>query len=89
MMKGMTKRKIAITLSEQRLAEAQQAVAEGRARSVSGYIDAALASHEDGRGLERYVASLIDEYGAPSAQDHAWADDQLDAAARQGPESTT
>lgn len=79
MMIGMTKRKIAITLSEQRLAEAKQAVADGRARSVSAYIEQALASHEDGRGLERYLASLIDEYGPPTAQDYAWADAQLDA----------
>jgi hypothetical protein len=74
----MTKRKIAITLSEHRLAEAKRAVAEGRARSVSGYIEDALATHEAGRGLERYVASLIDEYGSPSAQEYAWADAQLD-----------
>lgn len=79
MMNGMTKRKVAITLSEQRLVEAKQAVAEGRARSVSAYVEQALASHEAGRGLERYVASLIDEYGAPSAQDYAWADAHLDS----------
>jgi Arc/MetJ-type ribon-helix-helix transcriptional regulator len=79
MMNGMTKRKIAITLSEERLAEARQAVADGRSRSVSAYIEQALATHEAGRGLERYVASLIDEYGAPSAEEYAWADAHLDS----------
>jgi Arc/MetJ-type ribon-helix-helix transcriptional regulator len=79
MMNGMTKRKIAITLSEQRVAEAKQAVAAGRARSVSAYIEQALASHESGRGLERYLAALIDEHGAPSAEDYAWADAHLDS----------
>lgn len=84
MMIGMTKKKIAISLSEQRLVEAKRAVAEGRARSVSAYIEHALASHDERRGLEQYVASLIDEHGAPSAEDHAWADAQLDPAARRG-----
>jgi hypothetical protein len=79
MIRGMTKRKIAITISELRLEEARQAVADGRSRSVSAYIEQALASHEAGRGLERYLASLIDEYGAPSAQDYAWADAQFDS----------
>ena len=76
---GMTKRKIAITVSEERLAEARQAVAEGRARSVSAYVEQALATHGDQRGLARYVEGLIATHGAPGAGDYAWADAQLDA----------
>ena len=81
-MLSMTKRKIAITISEEHLADARQAVAEGRARSVSAYIDEALAMRGQPRGLEQYIAYLKERYGEPSTEEHAWADAQLRAAAR-------
>lgn len=82
MINGMTKRKIAITISEQHLADAKRAVAEGRARSVSAYVDEALAARGEPRGLALYVESLIQRFGEPSAEARAWAAEQLDAPGR-------
>jgi antitoxin ParD1/3/4 len=78
MMKGMTKEKIAITISQEHLAAAKRAVAEGRASSVSAYIDAALTSLNKTRPLELYLRSLEQDFGKPSAEDYAWADEQIE-----------
>lgn len=51
----MTRQKIAITLPEEQVAAARQAVAEGRAASVSSYISEALAR----RTAEEEMAEII------------------------------
>lgn len=78
----MTTRKIAITLPEEQVAEAKRAVTEGRARSVSAYVAEAIAARAERDGLRAYVDALIDEHGAPTPQDYAWADAQLDSVKR-------
>lgn len=77
MMGGMTTRKIAITLPAAQVDAARRAVAEGRARSVSAYIAAAVDAQTERQGLRAYVDELIAEHGRPSAEDYAWADQQL------------
>lgn len=78
----MTTRKVAITLPEEQVVEAKRAVAEGRARSVSAYVAAAIAARVEHDGLRAYVDALIAEHGKPSSEDYAWADAQLDSAQR-------
>ncbi len=79
--------KITISLPQEQVEQARDAVARGEAASVSGYISAALtdalASHEHERdqegqdSLAELVADLIAEHGEPSAEDYAWADAAL------------
>jgi Arc/MetJ-type ribon-helix-helix transcriptional regulator len=69
---GMTI-KIAVSLPDELVAAARQAVAEGRVASVSAYVAEALAE----RRADEDLASLLDEmdaeYGPPTAEHFAWA----------------
>ncbi|MHB8452375.1 MAG: hypothetical protein ACYDAQ_18280 [Mycobacteriales bacterium] len=78
----MTMTKIAVSLPEEQVAAAKRAVAAGQARSVSAYVAEALASNSERQGLRAYVDSLIAEHGRPTAQDYAWADEQLPRTSR-------
>lgn len=77
---GMTKvAKITISLPQEQVEQAREAVERGEAASVSGYISAALAAvapavdgEED--SLADFVADLIAENGPPSPEAYAWAD---------------
>jgi Arc/MetJ-type ribon-helix-helix transcriptional regulator len=62
MMPGMTKTKIAVSLPPELVEQANQAVAEGRATSVSAYVAEAL---EEKAKLDD-LASLLDEMLAES-----------------------
>jgi len=62
MMDGMTKAKIAVSLPEELVDHARQAVQRGRAESVSAYVEAAL---EEKARLDD-LASLLDEMLAES-----------------------
>lgn len=57
MINSMTKHKIAVTLPPALVAQARRAVREGRAASVSAYVEAAL--HEKAKLDD--LASLLDE----------------------------
>ena len=76
-MNGMTRAKIAITISEELLAGIKAAVADGEAASVSAYISDAVQRRQGKRGLELLVETLKAEHGEPTAEDYAWADEQL------------
>jgi len=69
---GMTT-KIAISLPDDVLASARQAVAGGRASSLSGYIASVLAERQDYEDLAELLAEMSAEAGAPSAEDRRWA----------------
>lgn len=69
----MTAAKIAITLKPEQLLRAQNAVREGRAASVSGYIARALERQSREEMLEVLVRELVALHGEPSAKDRAWA----------------
>ena len=76
-MNGMTRAKIAITISEELLAGIKAAVADGEAASVSAYISDAVQRRQGKRGLELLVEMLKAEDGEPTGEDYAWADEQL------------
>jgi len=69
--------KIAITLSQEQVAEAHRAVQEGRASSVSAYIAQALEQATDADALARLISLMRADDGPPSAADYAWADAAL------------
>ena len=73
MIGSMTRRKIAITLPEEQVAAARQAVAAGRAASVSAYIAQALARRDADEELSESIAEIYSEVGEPSEEDRAWA----------------
>jgi Arc/MetJ-type ribon-helix-helix transcriptional regulator len=73
MIVSMTREKIAITLPEEQVAAARQAVAEGRAASVSAYISQALARRDADEELAETMAEIYTESGRPTADERAWA----------------
>lgn len=81
MMNGMTKAKIAITISEDLLVQVKDAVARGEAPSVSAYISGAVAyslgKREGKRPLQLYIDMVKAEHGEPPPEAYAWADEQL------------
>ena len=69
---GMTS-KVAISLPDDVLASARQAVANGRASSLSGYIASTLAERQDYEDLAELLAEMAAETGGPSDEDRLWA----------------
>ena len=73
MIGSMTRQKIAITLPEEQVAAARQAVAEGRAASVSAYISQALSRRTAEEEMAEMIAEIYAESGQPTEEDRAWA----------------
>lgn len=73
MIMSMTRQKIAITLPEEQVAAARQAVADGRAASVSAYISQALARRDADEELADSIAEIYAQAGQPTEADRAWA----------------
>jgi antitoxin ParD1/3/4 len=69
--------KIAISLPDEQVASIRRAVDQGRARSVSGFIGAAVARAERENSLEGLLDELDRELGPVGAQDVAWAERAL------------
>ncbi|MHB1738394.1 MAG: toxin-antitoxin system antitoxin subunit [Actinomycetes bacterium] len=69
--------KIAVSLPDELVQAARQAVADGRATSVSAFVAAAMADRERTESLAALVADIIAEDGEPSSEDYAWADRAL------------
>ncbi|HSZ69417.1 MAG TPA: ribbon-helix-helix domain-containing protein [Solirubrobacteraceae bacterium] len=79
--------KITVSLPQEQVEAMREAVARGDAKSVSGYVSAALRDalardgvEQDQEGedsLAELVAELIAEHGKPSAEAYAWADAAL------------
>lgn len=71
---GMTREKIAVSLPAELVRAAKNAVEAGRAASVSGYVEAALAAHlanED----DAWIDEMLAETGGPlTPEEIAWAD---------------
>jgi Arc/MetJ-type ribon-helix-helix transcriptional regulator len=65
--------KLAISLPDDMVAAARQAVSDGRASSVSAYIAEALADHVRHDELTDLLAEMAAETGAPDANDRRWA----------------
>lgn len=73
----MTIGKIAVSLPQQLIDAARQAVASGRAASVSAYVAEALSRRQQEDALSDLVAEWIVEDGAPTSADYAWAHEVL------------
>jgi Arc/MetJ-type ribon-helix-helix transcriptional regulator len=69
---GMTT-KIAVSLPDEAVAAARQAVADGSASSVSAFIAAAVADKTRFRDLEQLLADMAAESGPPDENDRIWA----------------
>lgn len=72
----MTK-KIAVSLPDEVVANARNAVAMGRASSVSAYIAESVVRREREDSLASLLDDLDRELGEPSPGDYAWADKAL------------
>lgn len=90
---GMTKvAKITISLPPEQVEQVRAAVARGQAASVSSYISAALvgfqpspfADDDDGDSLAKLLADMEEEFGPPSPEAYAWADEVMRSALRGG-----
>lgn len=66
--------KIAISLPDELAEQAKQAVAEGRAASVSAYIAALLEQRAADEKWVQMLAEMDAEYGEPTAEHYAWAE---------------
>ena len=74
MMFGMTREKIAVSLPAELVRAAKDAVKHGRAASVSGYVEAALAAHL-ARDDDAWIDEMLAETGGPMTdEERAWAD---------------
>lgn len=65
--------KLAISLPDDLVAAARQAVSDGRAASVSAYIAEALADHVRNEELTELLAEMAADAGSPDAQHRRWA----------------
>lgn len=88
---GMTKvAKLTISLPPEQVERVRAAVARGEAASVSSYISAALATvmpampSEDDDPLVELLDEMDAEYGPPSPEAYAWADEVMRSALRGG-----
>lgn len=61
-------------------AAVRRAVAEGRAPSVSGYIERALAAFETEQSFDEFLSEWRATVGAPTASERAWAAEVVDQA---------
>lgn len=78
MMLGMTRAKIAVSLPAELVAAARKAVRSGRAESVSGYVEAALAAQVANDSVDEWIAQMLEESGGPMTdEERAWADSVL------------
>lgn len=69
----MAKVKVTVTIPEEELALAKEAVQRGAAPSLSAYVTEALIGHRPGPSLRELVAELRAEIGPPTEEVEAWA----------------
>lgn len=74
---GMTTR-ITVDLPDDLVEEARRAVKRGDVASVSVYITEALRNQRPKITPEGFFAEWYAESGPPSAEDYAWAEEQLE-----------
>ena len=70
--RGMTM-KIAVSLPDDLVAAARQAVADGRAPSVSAFVAAAIEEHGRYERLTVLLSEMAAEAGPPTEEDRRWA----------------
>ncbi|MGI8730101.1 MAG: ribbon-helix-helix domain-containing protein [Solirubrobacteraceae bacterium] len=69
--------RIAVSLPDDLVAAARQAVADGRATSVSAFIADAIEERVRYKDLATLLTEMAAARGTPSAQDRGWARDAL------------
>ncbi len=81
---GMASRKVTITIDQAQVEQIRSLVDEGRAASVSGFVQHAVGvALDDVAGWGAMLAQALDESGGPmSAEEQAWADDALGVTTR-------
>ncbi len=72
-----TKARITITIDREFLELAEQAVADGRAKSVSAWIAEALEPRPKREHLADVIADIRAEIGPPTEEEDAWAREAL------------
>lgn len=72
MISGMT-HKIAVSLPDEQVEAARRAVAQGRAPSVSAYVSAALAQHQERESLRQLLDDLDRDHGPVPPELVEWA----------------
>ena len=65
--------RVTVTVEEAAVRAAEQAVAEGRAASVSAWVAAAMAERADRELLADVLAEIRDELGPATDEETAWA----------------
>jgi Arc/MetJ-type ribon-helix-helix transcriptional regulator len=76
---GMATRKVTVTLDETQVDQIRGLVADGRASSVSGFVQHAVAvALDDVAGWGAMLAGALRDTGGPLSDDErVWADEQL------------
>jgi len=82
----MATRKVTVTLEAEQLLAIQRLVGEGKARSVSGFVQHAVSvSLTDVAGWGAALSQALQETGGPLTRtERAWADELLGAARPRG-----
>lgn len=70
----MATTKLTVSLSDELAHEARQAVRDGRASSVSGYVTAAIEHYRQAQTLDEWLDQVDAELGPPSEQAMEWAE---------------
>jgi Arc/MetJ-type ribon-helix-helix transcriptional regulator len=65
--------KIAVSLPDDLVAAARQAVADGRAASVSAFVADAIEEHGHYEQLAALLSEMAAEAGPPTEEDRIWA----------------
>lgn len=74
--------KITVSLPDELVAEANEAVETGRVASVSAYVADAMSEQREQDTLTELVRDMIAEDGQPSPRDYEWAEAVLGRASR-------
>ena len=69
--------RITVSLPDEVVQQAQSAIAEGQAASMSAYVAEALSRRQHKDSLRAFLDDWIAESGPPSADDEAWAEREL------------
>lgn len=86
MVTGMATRKVTVTLDEAQVEQIRDLVRTGRAASVSGFVQHAVAvAIDDLAGFDAMLADALEQTGGPlTDEERAWADAMLGAPERNG-----
>jgi Arc/MetJ-type ribon-helix-helix transcriptional regulator len=69
----MQKARVTVTVRREVLAKAERQVKQGRANSVSAWVDAAMEEKARREDLAALLSEMKAENGPPTAKEEAWA----------------